>query len=717
MRYILITLLIIISALTQNLYSQEKVIPDLRKDCFLKLNEKVYVQLEKYVFISGEPVNYKVYVVNSSSLRKSLQSKIVYFEISGHYGHAFSWRANLNKGLANGRVIIPDSLSSGIYTLRAYTNWMRNTSPEFHYSARMIITKINEPDHNNLHGPETVSFNEIESLPDAYYVQSDYNLSVENILPDRFIINITSNTHNNINNRIFHLVLLLRGQIINNIPVSLNDSVTKINIPKSNISGGIVDIILLNSLNSTVCEKAVYISSENNALINLKTPKKVFGKREKVALELEINNLGDSDTAWLSISVAEKPPEQLIINNTGISSYLSFYSEIAGLSHFSDLPASITDESANNILYNISNDRYGWSQMSNDNYRPCLYIMENTGFVMSGKLLSHINGLPLNNRLVILSFADSVASMKYCYTDTNGNFYFLLDKSYDNRDLILQMIDNNEENENVSWIIDEKSDAGLSINYNMLSLSGDLADYLQHCRDIVLINNIYRENPENNDFMEIPDEISDRRNFCGDPDYTIYPADFVDLIDFKEISQNILLGVRFRGKIDNFQVKIFDPVNDIPMPAKASVLLNGVPFTDLAHISTLGSKDIKKIDVYQTELIFGELTFYGLLSVYTYDGKIPESYLKNFTYEYKNKVQPSQIIEEYNNEQKAISGNTKRPDFRQTLFWKPSITVTGKNKVILDFPASELTGKYNIVVQGITSGGIPLETVTEIEVK
>ena len=58
--------------------------------------------------------------------------------------------------------------------------------------------------------------------------------------------------------------------------------------------------------------------------------------------------------------------------------------------------------------------------------------MEDKGFVLTGKVLDKDSSLPLKNALTAITYVDSVASIKYCYTDSNGVFYFILNKKYDN---------------------------------------------------------------------------------------------------------------------------------------------------------------------------------------------------------------------------------------------------------------------------------------------
>jgi hypothetical protein len=714
-KYIFIILLALIPGLILPVYSQIQNFNIRQNSCSLDNDEKVYVQLEKNIYISGEELKYKAYVVNSYTLKRSLQSKVLYFEISGNNTRVFSWRTNLNKGLCHGTVILPDTISGGMYTLRAYTNWMRNTSPDFYYSARIIITRINESDLKQLRVPifSTNSGTSPQSLLNGQ--KPGINIEIESSQPDKLIINIISKYDYSSYNKSLHLITFLRGQIINNIPVILNDSITKVEISKSNIYAGILNIVCTDSYYHPLCEKQVYIYPENYPLIGINTSKTKYGKKEKVKFELDLSNTGINDTAWLSISVTEKTPFQSIINNPGILSYLLLYSEIAGYTYFPDSILLTSETSVANTLKTVKNYKYASDQWLIDNKEPCPYIIENKGFVFNGKVRYRNTKKPAKNELVMLSCVDSITSLKYCYTDSGGNFYFLLDKSYDNRDLILQLI--NQDNNNIIWQPDSKYNSASSGKYKPIPITTRGEEYLEYTRQIALVSNTYRQNREINNLPEIAPIKTDRKNFYGRDVSKVYPADFIELIDFRDISENILPGVKFRKRRDICFIQIYDHYNQIIMPPEATVFLNGVPFKDLDYISTLGSNDIKQIDIYYTQLLYGDLSLYGLLSIKTYDKKIPDTYLENYTYVFNNKVQSS-FISDNNNINKQIDNNIGNyPDFRHTLFWEPSLTITGHNKVIIEFYTSELKAVYNIIVQGLTSSGIPLEAVSEIKVK
>jgi hypothetical protein len=691
---ILLTLLLTATLLFTSVYGQPPEFHTEKNDCFLERNEKVYVHLDKYTFISGQPLLYKAYVVNASSLKKSKQSRIIYFEITGNNNKlVYRWRSNLKNGLCYGSVIIPDTISGGVYSLRAYTNWMRNTSPSYYFNTGIVITKINESGLSNLPGlPANRNKREELQLIRAEVGMTGYILDVETSEPEKITINIRTNRDVITSDRLFYIILQSRGKIIEKLPLTISNGIAKVVISKSHIPAGILNIVLFNTYNNPVAEKLIFISPENFPSLKINTLGHSYGKDDKVKVEIELNNAELTDTAWLSISVTEKTPFDTVLNNPDIASSLLFYSEIEA-------------------------GKYAWDLLSYDKRRPCHYIMENGGFVLGGKVLDKQSNNPIINDLVVLSCADSIANLKYCYTDSSGSFYFLLDHSYDNRDLILQLMDGSRGNNNIAWEISNKYCQDLSMNYSTLNLTPEMKEYLEYSRKINLINNIYTPVRKKDSIPATWAGIFRNGNFCGKPDYTVFPSDFVELNDFREISENILPGVKFRNRGDIYFVQIYDYKNSIIMPPQATVLLNGVPCTNLAYISSLGSKDIKRIDVYQSLIMYGKLSFYGILSIYTYDRKIPEAYLDNFAYIYKNKVRMPNLYEASDVNLAPGINIKNNPDFRHTLYWDPELEISGQSKAIIEFTTSDLQAGYEIIVQGITSRGFPIEATSGIAVK
>jgi hypothetical protein len=107
----------------------------------------------------------------------------------------------------------------------------------------------------------------------------------------------------------------------------------------------------------------------------------------------------------------------------------------------------------------------------------------------------------------------------------------------------------------------------------------------------------------------------------------------------------------------------------------------------------------------------------GLVSIYTRDHKIPDSYLKNRSFIFKNDVVPGDRPDTRIVTGKAGAGASHDPDFRVNLLWDPVREITGNQKLVIRFPVSLVSGTYDIVVNGLTQKGITLSGKTSFEVK
>lgn len=96
--------------------------------------EKAYVHLDKDYYAAGDDIWLKTYVVSGIDHRPSILSKIVYVEFLDPLDRVLNQlRLKVEKGSAIGDFHLSDSLPSGNYAIRAYTNWMQNQGPEYFY--------------------------------------------------------------------------------------------------------------------------------------------------------------------------------------------------------------------------------------------------------------------------------------------------------------------------------------------------------------------------------------------------------------------------------------------------------------------------------------------------------------------------------------------------------------------------------------------------------
>jgi hypothetical protein len=125
--------------------------------------EKIYLHISQSSFLTGETIRFSAYIVDASLHKPSDLSKVAYVEVidraSGPVARA---KIELKNGRGNGSIYLSPSITTGNYIIRAYTQWMKNTSPEFYFHKALTIvntfTPIDLPQKQILENPYEAAF-------------------------------------------------------------------------------------------------------------------------------------------------------------------------------------------------------------------------------------------------------------------------------------------------------------------------------------------------------------------------------------------------------------------------------------------------------------------------------------------------------------------------------------------------------------------------------
>ena len=92
--------------------------------------EEIYLHTDRYNYVAGEDVWFSIYCFDRALDSLSDRSMVAYVELLNPWNlPVIQARFRLSGGRGEGNLLLPDSLSSGKYTIRAYTNWMKNFLP------------------------------------------------------------------------------------------------------------------------------------------------------------------------------------------------------------------------------------------------------------------------------------------------------------------------------------------------------------------------------------------------------------------------------------------------------------------------------------------------------------------------------------------------------------------------------------------------------------
>ena len=102
--------------------------------------EKIFVHTDKSFYVPGEIIWFKVYAVDSRFHTPIDLSKVAYVEVLDKSNTpVLQAKTPLQKGSGEGSFLIPVSVTSGNFRLRAYTRWMRNSDAEFYFEKPLTI--------------------------------------------------------------------------------------------------------------------------------------------------------------------------------------------------------------------------------------------------------------------------------------------------------------------------------------------------------------------------------------------------------------------------------------------------------------------------------------------------------------------------------------------------------------------------------------------------
>jgi hypothetical protein len=102
--------------------------------------EKVFIHLDRKLYLTGELVRFSVWCVDGSTNLLVDVSKIIYIELLNNQNNSIiREKVKLEGGRGQGYIDVPRHVRTGAYYLRAFTRWMTNSDPSCFFIARLYI--------------------------------------------------------------------------------------------------------------------------------------------------------------------------------------------------------------------------------------------------------------------------------------------------------------------------------------------------------------------------------------------------------------------------------------------------------------------------------------------------------------------------------------------------------------------------------------------------
>jgi hypothetical protein len=668
--------------------------------------EEIYIHTDRNEYISGEDIWFNIYLIDRQSHKPTTESKIAYFELLNPENRPIvQKRLWLENGFGPGQIVLPDTLSTGVYTIRAYTNWMKNFLPYNCFTKEVRI--YNSFSNKVFKGKRTPgkifkeNSNPVEFTPDE---NTGLTLKADNLKTDVLDIVVgTNEKYRSENKNLLYLIIQTHGIIDRATTEVIKDDNTKISIPKKQLAAGINQITVFNLKGQPVGVRYIYTPSEtiNNFTANLSDSS---GLRKKFSIELGLHNglPTDLNTSNFSISVSPVTNYSSIMD---IDDYLIFGTEFGSIpgnifknKKVNEIPPAVIDS----LLENVKSNWINWSFIVTGEQHVLKNRVEKDDHYLAGKLFSSDQKAGVPDRFVLMSFPGKTAVFQYAKTDENGNFSFKIHIDEKIKDLIFlpDIITNNQSVKIESSFSDQYVKYNLSVD----SANNLIPGYISSWSVNHQVRKIYGTSDIGNTFTPVI-PVPKIRRFYGKPDIELNMKDYITLPVMQEVFFELLGGVSLKSKKTGYEITIANPEDKRPYDYPPCLFIDGVVVKDASLIAGLDPEGVEIIDVVREKYYVGDYLFYGIVNVITKAGNFSNLNLPDYSirlpYRVIDPVAPF-ISPDYSS---AAIKKSRVPDFRNTLYWNPSVKPDKTGKISVEFWTSDYISDFEVNIQGITQDG------------
>jgi hypothetical protein len=407
-------------------------------------------------------------------------------------------------------------------------------------------------------------------------------------------------------------------------------------------------------------------------ILELKTDKKVYGKREQVTVE--IASLADTLCfGKYSISVRKK------------------------------LPLKTPQIIRSPVISSITAKKKNIGSPENKN----IHLPEMRGELIHGKIINKSNNTPASDVPVAFSIPGNNFVFKVASTNKDGIFYLNIENKYLQNQAVIEIMNSKKDSSKVVF------EPYTEINYDDLSFSEFSISAKD--KDLILQHSIFNQIENAYSSIRTDSSLTIPQNpvFFGTntttyqlDDYTRFPTikeTIVEIVNKAYITQS-------KGK-SYLNVRIYDEntiANQLPL-----VLVDGVFISNHEILLGYNARRIKSILVFDEKYFYSGEVFAGIISFETLDGAyVKEMVSSNDKFDlFKPTQQKKYFIQKYNE-----PGTFQRiPDYRSQLLWNPQVFINKKNN-LLSFYTSDNNGDFEISLEGFTNTGKPVSLSTSITV-
>jgi hypothetical protein len=485
---------------------------------------------------------------------------------------------------------------------------------------------------------------------------------------------------------------------------------------ESDLGEGVSQLTIFGSDKIPLCERLYFRRPQKDLGLSISANHASYEKRSEISISLSSQQLQGTDTAKLSMSVYLLDSLQDIDNNN-ILHYLYLSSDLKGLVedpsyYFTDTKEA--EAAADNLMLTQGWRRFKWSDVLAGKKPRFDYPPEIRGHFITGRVTHSLTGQPAAQVGTYIGSPADLTQFGSAVSHADGTVKYEMNNLIGGNTIIAQ-----------TNPLTQDSIFKIHIN-SPFSHEYTSALARPFIRPVQYPNTLLKQSVAVQvQTMYVPDKMNrfvyppntDTASFYVKPDFRYELESYTRFTSMEEILREYVVLVNVRRRNGQVELPIVDPVAQRYLPGRPLNLLDGVPVFDFTKFFEFDPLKLRLLEVVGQRYIYGPMVFDGILNWKTYKPALGNYHLSSnaTVVEYEGLQAEREFYSPvYNSPENRAS---HLPDYRTVLFWTPNLTLTGNKSTSSVFYTSDLTGKFAVIVEGLSKQGVAGGAVTTLEVK
>ncbi|WP_417886897.1 hypothetical protein [Zunongwangia sp.] len=337
-------------------------------------------------------------------------------------------------------------------------------------------------------------------------------------------------------------------------------------------------------------------------------------------------------------------------------------------------------------------------------------IPEIYGQLVTGVVKSNSGDL-LQNKILSISMGQKNRFIKLVKIKEDGKFYANIDQAFENTQAIFQLLSENEiddyeiqlDTTSLGDIINSKE---LNFSHTFISPSSE---------EMIRKRSVYNQ-IENSYYSQKPDTIVEQEKSSLFENFSLVEYNLNDYTRFKTLEETFIEIIPYAkvfNRKNEYELAVLGYLPKQNFDGSPLVLVDGIPLQNVdMFVQNYSASKIEKIKIIRDKCFISGKIYKGVIMLETIKNDFENSSYLDAKYFTLNTGFPDKRY--FKQVYKKGNEYDHMPDFRIQLLWDPDLNVDDANS---SFYTSDVTGKFEVKVEGLTDKGKPISIQKFFEVR